>query len=122
MRNALIILSVFLFVFTAGLTHVIAAVSDSAATSSVYAMLVYGIPLSDRSPQSQTATHSYDQQLLPVRGTDLPLPSGTSLTTTGDSQQVSAVEAIPTPTAFHAGAVLLLTIFAVRLFRKLRFA
>jgi hypothetical protein len=59
--------------------------------------------------------------LLPVPGQDLPLtaasPSGLS-----SAPQASVVEAIPTPTAFQAGVVLLAGLALVRGVKKLRLA
>ena len=59
-----------------------------------------------------------DNQLLPVKGSDLPLPTVVGNLSSGP--QDSIVEAIPTPTAFHAGAVLLLALVSIRFIRKLR--
>jgi hypothetical protein len=62
-----------------------------------------------------------DHQLLPVKGSDLPLSTSTAASgTKANGPQASVVEAIPTPTAFHAGGVLLIAMFAARYFRKLR--
>jgi len=61
--------------------------------------------------------------LLPIRSSDQ--PRALILDQSGRqpaAPQVSIVEAIPTPTAFHAGAILLLAIFLTRCFRKLRWA
>jgi hypothetical protein len=60
-------------------------------------------------------------QILPVHGADLPAPPSTELgDQSTDTTGTSVVEAIPTPTAFHAGAVLLFLIVLGRSFRKRR--
>jgi len=113
MRNALLILSVISLISTACLASATASDSSVPGQTSVYAP-----PLSARGDFSVAG----DQQLLPVHGSDLPLSSANGTSgTSASSPQVSVVEAIPTPTAFHAGGLLLVIIFAGRYFRKLRF-
>ena len=62
-----------------------------------------------------------NQQLLPVRGSDLSLSTASATNgTSSTGPQASVVEAIPTPTAFHAGGLLIIAMIAARYFRKLR--
>lgn len=70
-------------------------------------------------PPGSIPTPADDGQLLPVRGADLPLPTAAGGSVSNGPQD-SVVEAIPTPTAFHTGAFLILSILAVRWVHKLR--
>ncbi len=61
--------------------------------------------------------------LLSVRGTDLPVVS--AVTARGEKQNApipSPVEAIPSPTGFQTGALILGALLLVRLVKKLRHA
>jgi hypothetical protein len=62
-----------------------------------------------------------NQSLLPIRGIDLPVVNAVDAGT--DVHEAPAdppVEAIPTPTAFQAGIVVLTILCIGRLYRKLR--
>jgi hypothetical protein len=105
MRNALYILTAACILSPA----MIARAAEPVTVAFQYGNATAGVPLVSDAP------------FLPVRGRDLPLSS--ALDGSGSPQsspQASTVEAIPTPTAFHAGGVLLLGLAAARSFRKLR--
>jgi hypothetical protein len=125
MRNALVILSlgsVFALSRLAVAGPVDFAPTADTKTSqpenhSAYASVLTTTAFSD-SRDKDSATN---RELLPVNGSDLPLPSAVSNSTgSSGSPQASVVEAIPTPTAFHAGVFLLIAMFTARYFRKLR--
>ena len=111
MRNALFILVV------GGLFSV--GFIDAANAADALSPSIYAIPVSGQGTLPQ-----YDQRgLLPIRYDDQ--PQAPLLDQTGRQSaapQASIVEAIPTPTAFHAGGLLLLVIFLSRFVRKLRWA
>ena len=112
MRNALSILVV------GGLLSIIsvdaAQAGEGVPSPSVYAMPVAG----------QTVVPQDDEQgLLPSSYNGLQqVPMVSQNGRQSGAPQASIVEAIPTPTAFHAGGFLLLLIFVGRFFRKLRWA
>ncbi len=111
MRNALKIL-VFTGLSIGLLAKNVAAVETQPSVNqpvSVYAMPAVTAVVDD--------THS----LLPTEGRDLPLIS-TATVGTSDTVNQTTVEAIPTPTAFQAGVVLLLGMAAVRIGRHVRTA
>jgi hypothetical protein len=101
MRNALFILLV------SGMSAVTAKAATDVQPVSIYA-----------TPSVSVVDDTSD--LLPVRGRDLPLTAPTVQGTNQAAPQSSVVEAIPTPTAFQAGVVLLLALACGRMLRKLR--
>ena len=104
MRNALTILVVGGVLSVGGLEESRAA---DTATS------VYAIPL-----EAHTIPRDDEPGLLPMRVSDrvqIPVIDRADI-----APQASAVEAIPTPTAFHAGGALLGMILIRRLVRKVR--
>jgi hypothetical protein len=105
MRNALMM---FLLAFVA--LGVVAARVASADTS----ISNYAAPLPDNGVDSAS--------LLPLHGQDLPLTASDVGGSSSSAPQASVVEAIPTPTAFQAGAVLLAGLAVVRGVKKLRLA
>ena len=109
MRNALFI-AVLGTLFSNGFIDQVKA--DEAPPASIYAIPAVSSGMQDAQPG-----------LLPIRDGDR--LSAPVLDPTGRQSalpQASVVEAIPTPTAFHAGGILLLAMFLVRCFRKLRWA
>jgi hypothetical protein len=108
MRNALYIL---LTTSLASGVLVANAATGDAQAGSVYSSSANTALVQDASP------------FLPIRGRDLPLSSNVdAVGATAAAPQASTVEAIPTPTAFQAGSVLLLALAAGRTFRKFRIA
>jgi hypothetical protein len=111
MRNALYIL------LAAGVSTGAVAAQAASVETPVSSSASLSVPV------AANGDISMDAPFLPVRGRDLPL--STAVTSAGSPQsvpQASVVEAIPTPTAFQAGGVLLLGLAAARSFRKLRIA
>ncbi len=104
MRNALLI---GLFASLAMGVPVTLAVAGDSSNS------VYTTPVSDATDGSNA--------LVPVEGVDLPLTAASGGGQSSSAPQASVVEAIPTPTAFQAGAVLLAGIALARGVKKLRF-
>jgi hypothetical protein len=103
MRNALLI---GLFASLAMGVPVTFAVTGDSSNS------VYTTPVS--------AAMDGSNALLPVQGVDLPLTASSVGGLPSAAAQASAVEAIPTPTAFQTGMVLLAGMALVRGAKKLR--
>ena len=106
MRNAFQLFSVVGLLSVVGVSSAAEPSITQPSGSSIYAP---ALPSAD----------SGINDLLPVRGSDLPLAGPTGLAGASASG-TQVVEAIPTPTAFQAGSVLIAGILAVRFIRKLR--
>jgi hypothetical protein len=119
MRNALLVL---LFVVLSSSASFAEMPAERVVATSLYAT-----PLRNPAPNDVTdGTLPEDakyQSLIPVR--DEALSSATLVDESPVSASLpesSAVEAIPTPTAFHAGGCLLLLILLSRCIRKVRWS
>ena len=106
MRNTLSFV-VAVFLFPAFLLTPAKGVSSS--SGSVYAPTLAGSAMTD--PPTLLLTNATDHQLISTNGLETRQPVG---------PENSVVEAIPTPTAFHAGGALLLLIIISRFIRKPR--
>jgi hypothetical protein len=115
MRNALIL---FVLLPICGLVSSARAdVASDAAHLSVYATPIAG------HDSSAAGLNAEDTSLIPVRYPGVAQTSLADQTPVSVAlPQSSTVEAIPTPTAFHAGGLLLVLIFVTRCVRKLRWA
>lgn len=107
MRNALVILLVS---SVSSVPLVANAIGSDIEPSSNYVAPASNTPLDG------------DNSLLPVQGKDLALTPADGVGAPAAAPQASVVEAIPTPTAFQAGGVLLMVLIAGRFIRRLRSA
>jgi hypothetical protein len=102
MRNALLIL------LLCGL--ILGSVSSKVFAEGTASPTIYAAPV--------TAS-ALDDSLLPANGRDLPL-TGTVANGLAPTGSQATVEAIPTPTAFQAGSVLLIAVATGRVARRLK--